>query len=475
MSFSLANYDWPAYQGRKPFAHQRTTVEFQLTNMRGFVLNEMGTGKTLSTCWTLDILFRFAGLKRAYIVAPLSILKSAWARELFFNMPYLKYAICHGNQDYKRRVIASDVQIVIINPDGVTGMHDILMRRSTSGKDVLIIDESTLYKSGEAERTKKMMELAPTFKACWGMSGDAAPNKPTEAWSQAQIVVPKNPLLPKYFGKFRDSTMYKIDEYNWGIKTGAEHLVAAILQPSIRFRLRDCIDLPETIYTDIEVPMSKEQLVAYEQMKEKLYIETEQGEVTAANAAVKLMKLVQICAGSVKDDEGKSYDLPCGPSLDQVTSIYEQTSSKKLIIVCAFQASFRLLKAYAQKHSIKCGEIYGEVGLKERDAYVEYFQRSDLNWLLLQPQAAAHGLTLTASSHLVWWTLVPSNELYKQTNARIIRPGQKDVQNIIRFIRSPAEKHIARLLERKEDFSGAILNLLKRRGLDVAPVENGAI
>jgi SNF2 family DNA or RNA helicase len=98
-----------------------------------------------------------------------------------------------------------------------------------------------------------------------------------------------------------------------------------------------------------------------------------------------------------------------------------------------------------------------------------------LNWLLLQPQAAAHGLTLTASSHLVWWTLVPSNELYKQTNARIIRPGQKDVQNIIRFIRSPAEKHIARLLERKEDFSGAILNLLKRRGLDVAPVENGAI
>lgn len=429
------------------------------------MLNEMGTGKTLSSCWSLDILFRFANLKRAYIVAPLSILKSAWARELFFNMPYLRYAICHGSQEYKKRVLASDVQIVIINPDGVSGMHDLLMRRATIGKDLLIIDELTIYKTPESIRTEKMVELSATFKAVWGMTGDATPNKPTEAWSQAKIVVPKNPLLPMFYGKFRDATMYRIDEYSWGVKDGAERLVAAILQPSIRFRLRDCIDLPETIYTDVNPEMTADQAVAYQKMKEKLYIETEQGEVSAANAAVKLMKLVQIAAGSVKDDDGNDYELPCKPSLDMLHNIFDQTASKKLIIVCAFQASFRMLKAYAQKHGIKCGEIYGDVSIKQRDDYVEHFQRSDLNWLILQPQAAAHGLTLTASSHLVWWTLVPSNELYKQTNARIIRPGQKDVQNIIRFIRSPAEEHIAKLLERKEIMSSAILDLLKKRAL----------
>lgn len=465
MAFSLATYDWPAFQGRKPFAHQRETVEFMLSHRHCFILNEMGTGKTLSAVWAGDILLRFAKLPRIFVVAPLSILKSAWAREFFFNTPYIKYAICHGNADYKRRVLASNAQVIIINPDGVRTMHDLLMRRSTRGKDLLVIDESTLYKSPDSDRTKLMMELADTFKAVWGMTGDAAPNKPTEAWSQAKIVVPNNPLLPQFFGSFKDATMYRIDEYQWGVKEGAENLVAAVLQPSIRFELRQCIDLPETIYTQMEPELTKEQEDAYCKMREELYLETENGEVTAANAAVKLMKLVQIAAGSVKTVDQTDHAINCKPSLDMLLNIYEQTHSKKLIIVCAFQASFRMLREFAFKHGIKCGEIYGDVSVKQRDEYIERFQRGDLNWLIIQPQAAAHGLTLTAASHLVWWTLVPSNELYKQTNARIVRPGQLQIQNIITFVRCSAEAHIARILERKEVMSSAILDLLRKRQL----------
>lgn len=466
MPFSLANYDWPAFQGRKPFQHQRTTVEFQLDNRHGFVLNEMGTGKTMSTVWSIDILLRYADLKRVYIVAPLSILKSAWAREFFFNVPSITYAICHGNLAYKKQVLASSAKVIIINPDGVRTMHDLLMRRSTRGKDLLCIDESTLYKSPDSDRTKNMMELADTFKAVWGMTGDAAPNKPTEAWSQSAIVTPNNPLRPTFFGQFKDATMYRIDDYQWGVKDGAEHLVAAVLQPSIRFELRQCIDLPETIYTEMNPELTQEQEHAYNLMRDQLYLETANGEVTAANAAVKLMKLVQIAAGSVKtSDTQTDHPLNCKPSLDLLLSIYEQTASKKLIIVCAFQASFRMLREYAFKHGIKCGEIYGDVGLKQRDEYVERFQRGDLNWLIIQPQAAAHGLTLTAASHLVWWTLVPSNELHKQTNARIVRPGQLQIQNIIYFVRSSAEAHIMKIIERKEIMSSAILELLKNKKL----------
>lgn len=468
MTFRFEDYDWPSYQGRKPFKHQRTTVEFQLANLHAFVLNEMGTGKTLSTCWSIDILLRWKVIPCVFVVAPLSILKSAWARELFFNMPHLKYAICHGTPSQKRKVLAMaglDLQIVIINPDGVRNLHDLMMRRPTIGRDLLVIDESTLYKSAQADRTKQMMQLAATFKAVWGMSGDVAPNEPTEAWSQAKIVVPQNPLLPRYFGQFRDATMYRIDEYRWGVKDGAERLVAAIVQPSIRFMLRECIDLPETIISDMEPELTDEQAAAYEKMKQELYLEVENGEITAANSAVRLMKLVQICAGSVKNDDKGDYDINCKPSLDLLLNVYQNTHTKKMVIVCAFQASFRLLKAFADKHGIKCGMIFGDIGLAERDTYVQQLQNGDLNWLLIQPQAAAHGLTLTAADHMVWWTLVPSNELYKQTNARIVRPGQVNVQNIIRFIRSPAERHLAKILERRESFSGTTLELLKTRQL----------
>lgn len=465
MAFTLAQYDWPAYQNRVPFAHQKTTVEFMLANPRCFVLNEMGTGKTMSALWAIDILIRFAGLKRIYVVAPLSILKSAWAREIFYSFPHIRYAICHGDRAYRLRVMNSDVQIVIINPDGVRGMHEYLLRRKSRGSDLLIIDESTLYKSGESDRTKLMMELADDFKGVWGMTGDAAPNKPTEAWSQAKIVVPNNPLLPQFYGRFRDATMYRIDDYNWGIKEGAERLVAAILQPSIRFALRDCIDLPPTIYSDIEVPMTAEQQDAYAKMRDLLYVEMENGEITAANSAVKLMKLVQIAAGSVKDSEGNDHRINCKPSFDQLEAVFEQTHNKKMIVVCAFQATFKLMREWAVKKGLRYGEIYGDVKLEQRDQYVEDLQRRDLNILALQPQAAAHGLTLTAAAHVTWWTLTPSNEHYKQTNARVVRPGQSHTQNIIRFIRCKAERHLADILDRKEDLSSSILSLLKTRQL----------
>lgn len=474
MTFSLASYDWPAYQGRVPFKHQVTTVAHLLDCPRDHLLSEMGTGKTLAVLWAFDILLRAKKIDRVYLVAPLSILKAVWAREIFFNAPHLRYAICHGSRQQRVDIIRSQAQIVIINPDGVKTVHEEIERRKD--KHLLVIDELTTYKNPDSDRTSMMIDLARGFKGVWGMTGELTPNEPAEAWSQVKVVNPHSELLPKYYGKFRDATMYRADIVEglplrpgqipiWRPKTGAEHLVAAIAKPSIRFLLRECIDLPPTIYSDDTPEFSQEQTDAYAAMKELLYIETLSGEITAANAAVKLMKLTQIAAGAVKQDDGTVHFLECSKQLNSLKDIWQQTYNKKLIIVCAYQASFQLLKRFADKHNIKCSAIYGDVNLSQRDINVAQFQQSDTNWLLLQPQAAAHGLTLTSASHLYWFTLTPSGELYRQTNARIIRPSQTQTTHIIRKISCAAEKHIANILEAKGDMSASVMDLFKSKML----------
>jgi len=474
MGFKFSEYTWPAMPGRTPFAHQRTTTEMCLSYPRLLILNEMGTGKTMSICWAIHVLLLAKKIERVYIVAPLSVLKAVWARELFFNIPTLRYAICHGPVEKRRAIINSAAQIIIINPDGVKSMQAEILRRKD--RHLLVIDELTTYKTPTSDRTMQMITLAETFKGVWGATGELTPDSPVEAWSQVKIVNPYSELLPRHFGQFRDSTLYRADLVEgvpprpgqipiWRPKVGADKLVAAIARPAVRFRLRDCIDLPDTIYSDVEPALSSEQEDAYENMKRKLYIETENGEITAANAAVKLTKLVQIASGAVYTDDKTAHLIGCKPMLDHLTDTWKQTHNRKMLIVCTYKPTFELLRRHAAEKGIRCGIINGDVPLSMRSEMVSRMQDGDMNWLLIQPQAAAHGLTLTAAAHTYWFTLTPSGELYKQTNARTIRPGQKFVTHVIRKVSCAAEKHYANILDGKGDMSGSVMRLFKERML----------
>ena len=44
--------------------------------------------------------------------------------------------------------------------------------------------------------------------------------------------------------------------------------------------------------------------------------------------------------------------------------------------------------------------------------------------LVIQPQSAAHGVTLTAANTVVWWGPTSSLETYAQANARVHRSGK---------------------------------------------------
>ena len=105
------------------------------------------------------------------------------------------------------------------------------------------------------------------------------------------------------------------------------------------------------------------------------------------------------------------------------------------------------------KRGVQAACIHGDVAPNLRAIHIDNFQKSTLQVLVLQPQSSAHGITLTASSTIVWFSLIPSNELFEQGNARIVRAGQTRKTMIYMFATTKAEKHVARILENKGNMS----------------------
>lgn len=468
MAFSVESYRWPAYGDRKPFNHQKITSLFLLKNKRAFVLNEMGTGKTLSALWACDMLLEAEKIRRVLIISPLSTMKSVWGKEILMNMPHRKFVIAHSprGQAARLQLFKQPTQFVILNHDGIKMMEEAIINEQF---DVIIIDELTAFKAN-SERTKCMIRIADAQYAdvnrrrqrdgaLWGLTGEPTPNSPVEAFYQCKIVNPRQEFLPRYYGQFRDATMQQVNEMLWVPKPIAPQIVGMVMKPALRFRRDECLDLPETTYQTLDVELTPEQVQAYEKMRKECLIEMESGLITAANAAVQLNKLLQISAGAVKTNDGLIHAIGCKPRIDALMDLLEGTPNRKLVVFATFRASIDMLHKELEKRGVKVACIHGDVHQNLRAAHIERFQSGDLEVIILQPQSSAHGITLTAASTIVWFSLIPSNELHQQGNARIVRAGQTRKTFIYYFLATKAESHIYKILQNKGDVSRETLAL----------------
>jgi len=82
--------------------------------------------------------------------------------------------------------------------------------------------------------------------------------------------------------------------------------------------------------------------------------------------------------------------------------------------------------------------------------------------LIIQPQAASHGVTLTAADTVIFWSPVMSVETYLQCIARIDRVGQKNTMTVIHLQGSEVERRMYRMLQGKVDMHAKLVDLYKQ-------------
>jgi SNF2 family DNA or RNA helicase len=81
--------------------------------------------------------------------------------------------------------------------------------------------------------------------------------------------------------------------------------------------------------------------------------------------------------------------------------------------------------------------------------------------LVIQPQAAAHGVTLTAANVVIWYSPVTSVETYLQANARVHRKGQVNPVTVVHVQGSPVEGKLYKMLENKLDDHTKLVDLYR--------------
>jgi SNF2 family DNA or RNA helicase len=256
--------------------------------------------------------------------------------------------------------------------------------------------------------------------------------------------------------------MYKVTQFKWAPRPQAEKIVHEVLQPAIRFEKKDCLDLPDVTYMEREAPLTKMQMSYYKMLKTEMLIEAAGEEVSAVNAATKLNKLLQISGGAVYTDEGSILEFDVSNRLNAVMEVIEEAANKVLVFV-PFTHTIELLREKLEKNGVTCDVINGKVPVNKRSQIVTQFQDAkDPHVLIIQPQAASHGLTLTAADTIIWYAPVTSVETYLQANARINRPGQKNAMTIVHIRGSDVEAKLYSMLQSNIDAHQKIIDLYRQ-------------
>jgi len=437
----LRDYTWT---GRHvPFDHQKTTSSFLSIRKRAFCFNEQGTGKTASIIWAADYLMKRGLVKRVLVLCPLSIMKSAWQKDLFTFAMHRSCGVAHGAAAQRKKVIASGVEFVIINFDGLSVVADEV---AAGGFDLIVVDEANAYKNAQTNRWKILNRLLKaTDPRLWMLTGTPAAQSPADAFGLAKLANPEG--CPPYYNQFKTIVMTKVTQFKWVPKPSAPAYVHNILQPAIRFEKKDCLDLPEVTHLDRDAPLTPQQMKYYKLLRDEMIMEAAGEEVSAVNAAAKLNKLLQISGGAVYTDTGEVLEFDVSNRLNTVLEVIEEASNKVLVFV-PFTHTIELLRARLEKEGISCGVINGQVSVNKRSELVDRFQANkDPHVLIIQPQAASHGLTLTAADTIIWYAPVTSVETYLQANARINRPGQKNAMTVVHIKGSAVEERLYTMLQ----------------------------
>jgi len=451
----LRSYAWPGLY--KPFDHQKTTAAFLTLHKRAFCLNEQGTGKTGSVIWAADYLMKQGRIKRVLVICPLSIMDSAWRADLFKFAMHRSVDIAHGSADKRRQVIESQAEFVIINFDGVEVVADAIDK---GGFDLIVVDEANAYKNAQTNRWKVLNGLVKPDTWLWMLTGTPAAQSPVDAYGLAKLVNPQG--VPKFFGSFKDMVMYKVTQFKWVPKPSALDTVFNALQPAIRFTKEECLDLPEMTYVNREVVLTKQQQKFYNLMKNRMVMEAAGEEITAVNAAVNLSKLLQISCGAVYSDTKEVVEFDIKNRYAVLKEVIDEANQKVLVFV-PFKHAIDLITAKLREDGISAEVIRGDVSAVRRTEIFKQFQETPEPRVLgIQPQSAAHGVTLTAADTVVWWGPTSSLETYAQANARVHRAGQRHPSVVIRLMGSNAEKHVYTMLDTKNDVHTQNVDLYKQ-------------
>lgn len=460
----LTDYE---FTGRyTPLKKQKATVNFFTLNKRAYCFNQMRTGKTGAALWALDYLKNVGEINRVLVVCPINAM-DVWVREAFAVAPHRTVIQLLGSQAKKLQLAEQYADINIIGFDGLSTLfHEEFYEGTNKVKrrwhdlenkyDLIIFDEAHAYCNAQNLRWKAAKQLIKVDTWVWELTGTPTNNAPTDSYGLIKLMQPEK--IPASYKLFEEHLMRPVGPYKKVPRAGAKEYVYGLMQPAVRMLRDDDESLPTTIQ-DVPCRMSKEQEAAFADMKERMYYESDGSEITAANAAVRLIKLQQIMCGAVKDADGNALELGPKDRLEKVLDLVQGAEAKTVVFV-PFIHTMHMISNYLEQKGITTAILNGTLSKAKRDEIVKEFRFSkDPHVLIAHPKVASLGYDFTVADTFIWYAPIFSNEQYEQANARGEGINKTKPVGIYHIGCHPVEWRIYDVLDKKSSMQNSILDL----------------
>lgn len=423
------------------FSHQKIGVEFLMAKKSAILADDMGLGKTRqSLIYALE-----ADYQKILIVTPLSA-RFVWKDEL------LDLHIKQSDIDIPEKKLRRNFRFIIINYDKLKKFFDDL---SNITFDLIIFDEAHYCKNKASQRTKAALKLAKKSKNAICVTGTPLLNKPVELFPLLKMI--NHPLgsnFSEYTKTFCDKKLKTFGTRSYWDFNGAsnlDELSEKLKSVMIRREKKDCLDLPDKIYSVYHVDMGVEAKYEYEHALDD-YIKfcksnrvSNLTNILINQHIVKLNLLRQICS---------KHKLP----YTEQHIIDALESGEKILIFGYYNET---LKALYEKYKDKALIITGDVRKpEEREHIVKQFQTNPKYKIFIgNIRAAGVALTLTAGNHVVFndlsWT--PGDHLQAEDRSNRIG-ATKETKIYYPIFTDTIEEDIYELLKEKQIIINKILD-----------------
>ncbi|MFR6399877.1 DEAD/DEAH box helicase [Ruminococcus sp.] len=411
------------------FACERFGILPSETHSNGVaLLMEMGCGKTITSIAIVGILYQYRHIRRILITAPLSIL-SVWEQEFarFAAFPY-QLTVLKGSSTQKKEQLSklhgNDLQIAVVNYESAWRLEKELLAFDA---DLIIADEAHKIKENRTAQSKAMRHLGDKSRYKLLLTGTLITNKELDVFSQYRFL--NKEIFGTSFYAFR-SRYFDMCGYGNHIPVFRKQMMDEFLQKlhSVAYRVTkaECLDLPQITEEIRTVELEPKAMKLYKQLEKECFAELAGSEISAVNVLTKMLRLSQMTGGYLK-------------TMPEVSLLSAQQNwmlcpifwtpclqkKKKLVILARFVPELDGIQELLKRKQIGYASVRG--GVSNRAEEIRRFQEdADCCVFVGQIAAAGLGITLTAASTMVFYSLDYSMSNFEQAKARIHRVSQTE-------------------------------------------------
>jgi SNF2 family DNA or RNA helicase len=421
--------------------------------------DDMGLGKTIQALAFLNIMkskLKESGkpYKASLLVIPASLIGN-WENEIRRFSPDIKFYIAHPANNSGKKGVPKGKE----SPDGfdlVITTYTLVQKYKwlqSYSWNYIILDEAQAIKNPGTKQAQAIKKLSSLNRII--MTGTPVENRLSDLWSLFDFL---NPGLLGNAGEFNKFSK------NLNQDTSGYSRLRKIISPYLLRRLKTdkavISDLPQKVEMKTYAPLSKKQILIYENLVKEIKEAIVQTEGIQRKGLIlsSLMKFKQICNHPDQYIGTGEFEEKDSGKFLRLREICETINEKreKVLVFTQFKEITEPLHDFLESIFNRKGLIlHGSVAVGKRKKIIEQFQSQRyIPFMVLSLKVGGIGLNLTAANHVIhfdrWWNPAVEN----QATDRVFRIGQKKNVIVHKFLtKATVEERIDKMLEEKARLS----------------------